>query len=113
METANAHCVVLTTCGTPEEARNLAAGVVAARLAACVQVLPVTSVFEWKGDVRHEEETLMLAKTRTALYPELERFIAARHSYEVPEIVRLPVGAGLASYLGWIDDVTAGEKPSS
>jgi periplasmic divalent cation tolerance protein len=107
METAHAHCMVLTTCGNPEEARKLAAEVVGARLAACVQMLPVLSFFEWKGEVRNENETLLLMKTRTALYADLERFVADRHAYEVPEIIRLPVGAGLESYLRWIDETTA------
>jgi periplasmic divalent cation tolerance protein len=102
------HCVAMTTCGNREAAETLAGKVIRARLAACIQMLPITSYFEWKGEVQHEDETLMLMKTRTALYGSLETFISEHHEYEVPEIVQIPVNAGLGAYLGWIDEVTVG-----
>jgi periplasmic divalent cation tolerance protein len=58
--------------------------------------------------VQVEEEYLLLLKTAAALYPDLERLIRQLHSYEVPEIISLPVSAGLASYLAWIDGETRG-----
>jgi periplasmic divalent cation tolerance protein len=101
------HCVAMTTCGNREAAEMLAGNIIRARLAACIQIFPITSFFEWKGEVQHEDEVLMLLKTRTAIYGALEKFISEHHEYEVPEIIQLPVNAGLGAYLGWIDEVTA------
>ena len=99
------YSVVLTTAGSREDARVVAAKV-SEKLAACVQLLPIESMYTWKGEVAHEEEILLLLKTREDLYPELEKAITAVHKYETPEIVLLPVGNGLPAYLGWIDEVT-------
>jgi periplasmic divalent cation tolerance protein len=100
------YSVVLTTAGSREDARVVAAKVLSEKLAACVQLLPIESMYTWKGEVAHEEEILLLLKTREDLYPELEKAITAVHKYETPEIVLLPVGNGLPAYLGWIDEVT-------
>lgn len=113
MDIESAYCVVLTTCGNREAAEALASQVIQGRLAACIQLFPITSFFEWEGAVQHEDEVLLLLKTRTALYADLERFIAKHHEYDVPEVIRLPIGTGLDAYLGWIDEVTApaGQTP--
>jgi len=101
-------CIVLTTVGTEDEAEQLADALVEARLAACVQIQRVRSVYVWQGETRREPEWLLMAKTRTGRFAELEAFIRERHSYEVPEIVQLPVTAGFADYLRWIGESTAG-----
>ncbi|MFT4266538.1 MAG: divalent-cation tolerance protein CutA [Xenophilus sp.] len=101
-------CVVLTTAGTEDEAEQLADAIVQARLAACVQIQRVRSVYAWQGETRREPEWLLMAKTRAGRFAELEAFIRARHGYEVPEIVQLPVTAGSADYLRWIGEATAG-----
>ncbi len=105
---AQAYCVVLTTCGSREDAEKLAGGLVKNRLAACVQLLPITSVYEWKEKIEQDEEVLLLIKTRDDRYGEVERFITENHAYETPEIVSVPVNNGLDRYLGWIDGVTGG-----
>jgi periplasmic divalent cation tolerance protein len=69
--------------------------------------LPIESVYNWKGAVQHDDEILLLIKTRRELYAPLEAFIKEIHSYEVPEIVLLPAEAVSDSYLRWIADVTA------
>ena len=101
------HGVLLTTVGGKDEARGLARLLVEERLAACVQLLPIESFYRWDGKVRNEEEVLLLAKTRTALFDAAIARIKAAHPYKVPEIVGLPFTAGLASYFAWIDDNTA------
>jgi len=98
--------MVLTTFSDPETGRRLAEGLLEKRLAACVQTLPIQSAYRWKGAIQHEAETMMLIKTKASLYPEVEAFLRATHSYEVPEIVWIPIEAGFAGYLGWIGDET-------
>ncbi|MDA8291319.1 MAG: divalent-cation tolerance protein CutA [Actinomycetota bacterium] len=98
----------LVTIAAPdgESARRMADDLLAGRLAASVQLLPIESHYVWKGEVVHREEVLLLVTTRTALYPALETAVAGSHEYEVPEIVRIPVAAGLPAYLDWISAVT-------
>lgn len=98
--------VVMTTVADPAAGQRLAEGLLEKRLVACIQALPIQSTYRWKGAVQREAETLLLIKTRTALYPEVETFLRAHHPYETPEIILLPVTAGLPDYLRWIADVT-------
>ena len=97
--------VVLTTVANAAEAERLARQVVEAKLAACVQILPpMQSVYVWKNQIQTESETLLLIKTIAEKYDELERFIRANHSYDVPEIVALTAEKVSESYLGWLCD---------
>lgn len=96
--------VVLVTCASAEEAARMARELIARRLAACVNLLPgVRSVYHWKGSVEEAEETLLMIKSARPLFDELKAAIARLHSYEVPEIVALPIVEGAASYLEWMD----------
>lgn len=97
------YCMVTTTTGTPTEAAALADWLVGQRLAACVQLLPIQSVYRWQGAVQHDSETLLLIKTRNELYDAVAAFIASHHRYEVPEVIRIPIEAGSPSYLAWVD----------
>jgi periplasmic divalent cation tolerance protein len=103
---AGSHAVVLTTAGSREDARRIADKLLGGRLAACVQMVPIDSLYIWKGEIASESEVLLLVKTREELYPEIEKAIVAVHNYETPEILLLPVANGLPAYLGWIDEVT-------
>jgi periplasmic divalent cation tolerance protein len=98
------YIIVLTTVGTKQFATDLARSIVGARLAACVQMQSVQSVYRWKGEVRAEPEWLLAIKTTAARYADLESHIRANHSYETPEIVRLPITGGSSEYLAWISD---------
>ncbi len=99
------YCVVLTTCASREDAGRLARILLEKRLAACVQVMPVSSFFDWKDEICEKNEFLLFIKSRKNLYGELEAVLSEHHPYEVPEIVRLPVQAGFPAYLGWMDSV--------
>ena len=89
---------------------RLARRLVKTRLAACVQVSgPVASVYRWKGKVEAAEEWRCLAKVRESAFPAVARSIASRHSYEVPEIVALPLTGASESYAAWLDEVTTRE----
>lgn len=98
------HCIAITTVASPAAARDLARAVVAERLAACVQIVAIDSVFAWKGAVDEAAEALLVMKTREDRYAALEDFIAARHDYDVPEVVRVGIEGGLAAYLSWVDE---------
>jgi periplasmic divalent cation tolerance protein len=100
--------VVLVTCASAREARKIARTLVAARLAACGNILqrPVQSIYRWKGRVDSAEEFLLVLKTSTRRFAALERQVRLLHSYEVPEIIALPIAAGSKLYLNWIGEST-------
>lgn len=96
---------VQTTTGRREEAQAIAEELVDKRLAACVQIVgPVASTYRWEGEIETTEEWLLLIKTTAAAYETLEEAIGLLHSYEVPEIIALPVERGSASYLKWMGE---------
>jgi periplasmic divalent cation tolerance protein len=100
----DAHIQVLTTAGSEQEAQRIAEHLVAARLAACVQVVgPVASTYRWQGEVERAREWQCLAKTTAARYPEVEAAIRELHPYDEPEIIATPIVAGSPGYLAWID----------
>jgi periplasmic divalent cation tolerance protein len=103
---------VITTAASREDAREIAGSVLAAKLAACVQLVAIESLYSWNGEIADEPEILLLIKAREEAYEELESAILAVHKYETPEIVMLPVVRGLPAYLEWIDKVSAaGPRP--
>lgn len=98
----NGLCLVMTATDQEAHADALAAQIVQARLAACVQVQAIKSFYEWRGRPEVAREWLLMIKTREPLYGELERFILAHHPYETPEVLCLPITAGAADYLAWV-----------
>ena len=95
--------IVLTTTSDAGEAETLAGKLVAAKLAACVQIMPpMTSVYFWEGKIRNEAEHLLVIKTLPETFDELEAFIKANHSYSVPEIVAIRAERVSEDYLGWM-----------
>lgn len=95
--------LVLTNLPDEASAHALAEHLVDARLAACVNLLaPCTSVYRWQGAVERATEVPLLIKTTAAAYAALEAAIRARHPYELPEIVAVPVVLGLPDYLSWV-----------
>lgn len=100
--------VVLVTCGSRPEARKIARALLERQLAACVNLLPgrVESVYRWKGKVERAREVLLLIKTSRRVFAALEKEIRRLHSYEVPEIIALPISAGSPAYLKWISQST-------
>ena len=95
--------MVLATFPDETAADKVLTGLLEGHLAACVQIMPIQSAYRWKGEVQRWSEILMMIKTSTARYPEVEAFIRSQHAYEVPEIIRLPIADGFEGYLRWID----------
>ena len=99
--------VVFTTCGSEEEARKLAAALVEKRMAACVNITaPVTSVYRWKGSVEEAKEWMLIIKSRRERFDELRMVLESAHSYELPEVLAIPVVDGSPNYLAWVEDET-------
>jgi periplasmic divalent cation tolerance protein len=96
--------VILVTAPSQQEAEALANALVEAKLAACVNIVPIHSVYTWQGEIHREPEWQLLIKTDLSQYSTLEAKIQELHSYEVPEIIALPILAGSQSYLGWISE---------
>jgi len=105
--TTTGKIVILSTCGSAEEAERVARGLVEAQVAACVNIIaPVRSIYRWQGAVEEAVEWLLVIKTRTELFEAVEREIRRLHSYEVPEVIALDVIKGADSYLAWIASET-------
>lgn len=103
-----AYVQVFTTVDDGEKAQHLAQGLVQARLAACVQVVgPIHSTYWWQGQVESSTEFLLLIKTRSDLFPQLEAWIKEHHPYQVPELLAVPVTQAGRAYLAWMERVLA------
>ena len=94
--------LVMTTVDSEDFARTLAARLLDERLAACVQEVRINSHYRWDGGLHYEPEILLLVKTSVEAAPAAMRLIEDIHSYDVPEIIAVPVTAGLPAYLEWL-----------
>jgi periplasmic divalent cation tolerance protein len=101
------HIVVFITAPTEEEAGNIADKIVKEKLAGCVNIIKnIRSIYMWQGNIEDDAEVLMVVKTRRELFKRLKDRIIEIHSYDVPEVIALPVQEGSGSYLKWLNEVT-------
>lgn len=99
------YLLVFSTCPDRDTARRIAAALVRARVAACVNIVDgVTSLYQWQGQLHEDAECVLLIKTRREHFAALQAQVLALHPYELPELVAVPLDAGLPGYLKWIDD---------
>lgn len=99
------YLLVFSTCPDGATARRVAAALVQGGLAACVNVVEgVTSVYRWKEQLQQDAECLLLIKTRRERFDALQATLLELHPYELPELIAVPLDAGLPGYLKWIDD---------
>jgi periplasmic divalent cation tolerance protein len=97
--------MVFVSCAGKEQAEKIAAAVVTERLAACVNMIPgMWSCYVWEGKLTWADEVLLVAKTTSEQLDKLEKRVLELHSYEIPEIVAVPIEAGLKSYLKWVNE---------
>ncbi|XP_043467423.1 protein CutA homolog [Leptopilina heterotoma] len=100
------HSVAYVTVPTIEIAKKLAHGIVKGKLAACVNIIPqITSVYEWKNEIKEDDELLLMIKTRTETIDALTKYVKENHPYEVCEVISLPIQNGNKQYLDWISEI--------
>ena len=97
-----AFALVMTTTNNDREAETIARNLLAARLAACVQVMPIKSYYTWAGKFTQDNEYLLLIKGKQENFERIRDCITSYHSYEVPEIIQVPIETGSAAYLEWM-----------
>ena len=96
--------VLFTTC-PPADAERIARHLVATQVAACVNILPqALSIYRWQGQVTQDSESVLIIKSSRDLFPALEAELRKVHSYDVPELIALPIVEGSAAYLAWLDE---------
>nr|WP_311530571.1 divalent-cation tolerance protein CutA [uncultured Ralstonia sp.] len=104
--------LVLTNLPDADSADRVTKVVLESRSAACVNRLPAcASTYWWNGVIEHVTEIPLLIKTTRGAYPALEAALRKTHPYEVPEVIAVPVAAGLPTYLAWVADET--RQPSA
>ena len=102
----NAFIIVMVTTANKQEAENIAQNLLEARLIACANILgPISSHFHWEGKIERAEEYLLLMKSRSGLFKTLAEKVRFIHSYEVPEVIAVPIVNGSAAYLNWLGSV--------
>lgn len=99
--------VILVTAGSAAEAETIAKALVEEQLVACVNILnPLRSIYRWEGKLADEQEWLLLIKTRAERFPAVEARVKALHSYQVPEVIALPIVQGSEAYMRWLLEET-------
>jgi periplasmic divalent cation tolerance protein len=99
----NGHLIVYCTCPDEKTAEMIARALVEEGLAACINIVPmVKSVYRWKGEIESAAESLLLIKLASGAYEKTERRIVELHPYELPEVIGVPIVAGLQPYLAWL-----------
>ncbi len=99
------YVMVYCACPDVQTGTRIARVLIAERLAACVNILPqIHSVYRWRGEINEVAEAIMIIKSRAGLLGAVSQAILAHHPYELPEILEVPVGAGLPEYLQWLGE---------
>ena len=101
------YSIVITTCGGKEEAETITTLLVERRLAGCVQMFAIESVYRWEGVVEKAQEWMLLCKIKTSDYEEVEAAIRSAHSYSTPEIIEIKIERGAQPYLAWLESATS------
>lgn len=105
--------VVLVTAASEAEAESIAQALISTQLAACVSVWPMRSIYTWQGNLEKSQEWQLLIKTDLSQFAALEAAVRSLHSYDLPEIIALPIAAGSAAYLDWLQTQTQRSIDSS
>lgn len=99
------YAFILTTVSSEEEGHMIANELVKNKLAACVNIIPkVHSVFEWENDIQNETEVLLMIKTTKAREKDIYQTVQSLHSYDIPELITLPIDNGSDTYLHWLEN---------
>ncbi|MCX5714764.1 MAG: divalent-cation tolerance protein CutA [Candidatus Omnitrophica bacterium] len=99
------YIVIFVTAANKKEASNIAKKLIAAKLAACVNIIDkIDSLFRWQGKLDQAKESFLIIKSRDTKFKQIAKMVKSLHSYEVPEIIALPIVCGDAAYLEWINE---------
>lgn len=98
--------LILTTTNNKEEAKAIATKLLESRTAACVQIMPIESLYRWDAKIQESAEYLLFIKTQENHFATVQEQILALHSYQVPEIIQLPIEKGLPAYIEWLEEET-------
>ncbi len=102
--------IVYITAGSMDEAKSIGRVLVEERLAACVNIFPITSVYRWKDNIEEAVEFVILVKTVTGKVKDIEKRVKQLHSYEVPCVISFKMDSGSEDYLDWIRECVTSEK---
>lgn len=100
----NPYGIVLVTASSKDEADSIAQAIIEEYLGACVNIMPINSLYRWQGKICQEEEWQLMIKTDLRLFERLKSKIKELHSYDVPEIIALPMTKGSQAYLHWMQE---------
>lgn len=100
------YSMMVSTCSDKEAAKSIATLLLEERLAACVQMFPIESMYVWNGEVCDDSEVALLIKAKSEHFARIADAIKSNHSYETPEIIQIPITNGLPEYLKWIEEAT-------
>ena len=107
----NNYIIIIVTANSKQEAQKITQHLLNKKLIACANIIsPVTSLFHWSGKTEHAEEHLILMKSRQDLFEKIAETVKTLHSYEIPEILALPILAGSKAYLSWLDICLVGKE---
>ena len=101
------HVVIYITAGSMSEAKKIGHALVEEKLAACSNIIsPIHSIYNWQGKICDDKEALMILKTKKKLFKQIVKRVEELHSYDVPEIIAMPIIEGSSKYLSWINEET-------
>lgn len=95
------YSIVMTTCASRADGETLAEGIIKNKLATCVQISEISSVYEWEGELKKAQEFLLLIKGQKNLFPKLKEYLLTNHSYEVPEMLQLDITNGNPTHFAY------------
>lgn len=98
------YSIILTTCPNSEIAKNLAMSIISKKIASCVQIKQIDSIYFWENKICEDMEYQLIIKTKKSLYEEVEKYIKENHPYEIPQILEIDISRGNKEYLRWIDE---------
>jgi periplasmic divalent cation tolerance protein len=96
--------IVQTTCGSEEEAKNIATVLIEKKLAACIHISECESIYEWESKIHCDKEKVLKIKTSNECYVDVERIIKENHSYDLPEILQFHIAGGSKEYFEWLGE---------
>ncbi len=102
--------IIYITAGSMDEAKNIGKNLVEERLAACVNIFPIYSIYRWKDNIEEANEFVILAKSTTDKVKDIEKRVKQLHSYEVPCVISFKIDSGSENYLDWIRECVTSKK---